>query len=656
MTRLPCYWGDDEVPAAPDSTATSHKDEEDEEDEEEEAKPMYPENMTAADDHSERSSSIAEDDGTMYGKEFASDDEEELAETSVPPPPVFKDAAHQRIVSDSMNQKFIPPELRQPRPSIIDTSNIDVIRRSKLNLTEAENRIRHREPHLVFELLSKASQMYRHGVISSQELDALRALIVAKIQPSKMLIDMTMNMDGMISDHEWHMLILRAKAFIYPVVTQRSSDADEYLIRVVDVETGVIWFTRKRFKELYKLYRKLCRLSKRVDYCDFPPRRNPGRNSQVTIAHDRAPVLETFLRTAAALVTPAPLTFLNGCALKQLQQFLDIPHDTILERNRTQPVSRMLRAYVYHTINDPTSPEGKACTKFLGKMRQANVETCGDILEELGNILDGVQEYMLEHRFAEMRALLQRMVKYLSTMDAKQAANAGRKSSFVNLMSGDILTSNDKQQQLISDAIRHELEDKIWVPLMHDVKLWLKNKVVHKERQFRERIFQLKGKPQSYFGVPMDKISLSSWRTVIDSMKDLDEAFLPMDKMRKLVSTAHQIHTLYKSERHIFRSSNHDGQQSMVVNALTDAVPDSPQRGSVKSNADDQEDVLSGDDFLPIFIYIIVHCDLDAPIMTQVLLNRLCDPEKRRSESGYYLATFEAALHHILSFENFGDA
>ena len=31
----------------------------------------------------------------------------------------------------------------------------------------------------------------------------------------------------------------------------------EYIVRVVDVESGVVWFTRKRFRELYKLHRKV---------------------------------------------------------------------------------------------------------------------------------------------------------------------------------------------------------------------------------------------------------------------------------------------------------------------------------------------------------------------------------------------------------------
>lgn len=134
-----------------------------------------------------RSSALAEDDGTLYGKEFSLEDTELNEEEKSP---LFGDVAmlaNQKIVADSMNQKFIPVELRQERANILDTAHIDVIRASKLDLDEAENRIRHREPHLVFELLSKASEIYRHGVLSGHELDSLRSMIVSRIQPSKMV-------------------------------------------------------------------------------------------------------------------------------------------------------------------------------------------------------------------------------------------------------------------------------------------------------------------------------------------------------------------------------------------------------------------------------------------------------------------------------------
>lgn len=383
-------------------------------------------------------------------------------------------------------------------------------------------------------------------------------------------------------------------------------------------------------------------------------------------------------------MTPSPLTFLHGVALKQLQQFLDVPHVGLLERNRTQPIPRELRVFVYHTVHDFTSPEGKACAKFLAKIKHSGVDPGKNLLEEIGDILDSVQEYMLEHRYDEMRTHVQRLVKYFGTAENAQKAGGGRTSSFVNLnlTSADMLSNNDKLQQMISDAIRHELEERICVPLMLDLNAYLRPKVQHKEQQFRQRVFQLRGKPQSYFGIPIDKISLSSWRSVVDAIKEIEEAFLPLDKMRKLVATAHSIHTLYKAERHMYRSSlppRHSRRHSISFSSVPPmSAPSRVDSSGDGTNQDgssqltrepsfhddeealaaaaareEQEDVLSGDDFLPIFVYVIVHSELVAPIMTQVLLNRLCDPEKRRSESGYYLATFEAALHHILSRDIF---
>ncbi|GLE04559.1 hypothetical protein PINS_up013514 [Pythium insidiosum] len=612
--------------------------------------------VDVGDDQSDKSSVLAEDDGTLYGKTFGPDGEDLQEDVVTPMLNTEAMLKNQKIVADSMNQKFLPPDLRTERASILETAQIDVIKRSKLNLTEAEKRIRHREPHLVFELLSKASEIYRSGIISSQELDTLRSMIVSKIQPTKMLIDTTMTMNKVISDHEWHLLLLKAKgirqALSVRVVKNmtrpptRSSSHVEYVFRVVDVESGVVWFTKKRFKELYKLHRKLCRLSDRISECHFPARRPPSRISANELAHDRAPVLEAFLRTVAALVTPPPMTFLHGCALKQLQQFLDVPHEGILLRNRTLPISRELRVFVYHTVNDTTSPEGKACAKFLAKLRQNGVDPGKNLLEEVGTILDGVQEYMLEHRFEEMRTHVERLMKFFSSADLAEETQGRRNSYVSNLFNDDdVLTSNDKLHQLISDAIRHELEENICVPLMSDLLAFLRMRVLQKERQFRQRVALLRGQPQSYFGIPVNKISVSSWRSVIEHIKEIDDAFLPQDKMRKLVATAHQIHSLHRTERRMCRQEQQQQRQEQSDPSSND--------GTSPRSTTDEEDVLSGDDFLPIFIYVIVHANLSAPILTQVLLNRLCDPEQRRSESGYYLATYEAALHHILSDASF---
>jgi hypothetical protein len=187
--QLPDDDGSEEVKYPPSEEGLAEEEEEsDKEEEDLEEKNEACVIPDVADEiRSDRSNStLAEDDGTLYGKEF----DDDSASTDEVMTPVLDDAAmraNQKIVADSMNQKFLPVELRNERSSIFDIAHIDVIKKSKLDLSEAEKRIRHREPHLVFELLSKASEIYRSGVISSQELDYLRSMILSRIQPTKMV-------------------------------------------------------------------------------------------------------------------------------------------------------------------------------------------------------------------------------------------------------------------------------------------------------------------------------------------------------------------------------------------------------------------------------------------------------------------------------------
>ncbi|POM67913.1 Hypothetical protein PHPALM_15990, partial [Phytophthora palmivora] len=188
LIQLPDEDGSDVIKYTPSEEGLAEEDDESEKEEECELEEKSEDVMPDVGDEnrSDRSNStLAEDDGTLYGKEF----DDDTASTDEVVTPVLDDAAmlaNQKIVADSMNQKFLPVELRNERSSIFDIAHIDVIKKSKLDLSEAEKRIRHREPHLVFELLSKASEIYRSGVISSQELDYLRSMILSRIQPSKM--------------------------------------------------------------------------------------------------------------------------------------------------------------------------------------------------------------------------------------------------------------------------------------------------------------------------------------------------------------------------------------------------------------------------------------------------------------------------------------
>lgn len=56
---------------------------------------------------------------------------------------------------------------------------------------------------------------------------------------------------------------------------------------------------------------------------------------------------------------------------------------------------------------------------------------------------------------------------------------------------------------------------------------------------------------------------------------------------------------------------------------------------------------LGADEFLPIFIFSVVHAELDRPFALCTLLKSLCEQSKCIGETGYYLASFEAAIEYL---------
>jgi len=334
-------------------------------------------------------------------------------------------------------------------------------------------------------------------------------------------------------------------------------------------------------------------------------------------------LLESYLRLVASLVTPSPITYTRGCALKLLQEFLGLPCSESLDRLLTKPNVRVLRVYAYHILNDVTSPEGKACRKFLNKFHENGIHF--KFLDELKEFMDNVQAYMMENRYEELRAHVERF----------QHNN--------NIFGIQDDLSLDACQQLISEAIRHEVEDFICVPVLPELSVYLKSNLQRKENVLRDRINKLREKPQIYFDIPVDKLSVSSWIDVVETMNEIDDMFLPSSKLQKLVEAANLIHAVYKAER-IFNLPSFNRTSNCSVESLAN------ERAS---DASESDSVLSGDDFLPIFIYVIVQSRLSYPLTLMKMLNALCDREKRMGESGYYLASYEAALEHLYTSNSF---
>ena len=323
-------------------------------------------------------------------------------------------------------------------------------------------------------------------------------------------------------------------------------------------------------------------------------------------------MLQAFLHCVCSLVSPLPVGYLRGCALKELGTFLNIPQHLPrlqqLSSSSSLQSSNRIKVLLYHLLADPQNPEGKACLRFSGNCRQHGLST--NIMEELEAFLDNVQAYLLQNRFV----LLKKHVH----------------------AHGVTFPTQDDLMLYLSDIVRCEVEEAVFVPIMVllNVHLELKHKV--QENKLQKKILALRRKTQTFFEIPNDQISPSGWQSVVEKLNGINTVDLPSEKLHQLVLSANEIHLLYMKEHNTLPSDNEH-----VHSELSRRISD--------------EMVLSGDDFLPIYIYVLVQCKVYPLYATLELLSSLCDPEKRLGESGYYLATFEAAMHHIMSLnENDG--
>ena len=175
--------------------------------------------------------------------------------------------------------------------------------------------------------------------------------------------------------------------------------------------------------------------------------------------------------------------------------------------------------------------------------------------------------------------------------------------------------SEDEMFIQIRSAVRKQVEIEVVVPCSVRLRIILKRSLSSSEAALRSNILKITHQPQSFFGIPVGQISPSGWEAVVVLMRDIRARTLPHDRLEALLLTAKEIPV------HFLREHS----------------------SSVEDNV-----TLGADDFLPIFIYIIARAQIPDMLALSEELQALCDPDKRMSETGYYLATLEASLQHII--------
>jgi hypothetical protein len=180
------------------------------------------------------------------------------------------------------------------------------------------------------------------------------------------------------------------------------------------------------------------------------------------------------------------------------------------------------------------------------------------------------------------------------------------------------------------------------------------------------------------------QISVSSWLTAVDEMRRVGEAtMLPSAKLDALVDAVKEVSQspLAGDDRRRLWHDDDLMKCGFVLDRLLIAFPVRVSRTQlglrhrrsvfVRLYAHDWGSLwqvhalyrrehegaksLGADDFLPIWIYVVAQSGLPRLLCLKNLLIGLCDKRRMLGETGYCLATLEAALDYLMNLDENAD-
>jgi hypothetical protein len=404
-------------------------------------------------------------------------------------------------------------------------------------------------------------------------------------------------------------------------------------------------------------------IRKKLQNVDFPQKHLAAVTDKSVLIQERLNVLQRFLRRIAGIIT---LNSHHPSTIKLqlvLQRFLNVEEnlDMIILRE-SDPATHLVKTVevFMHNVLHMTFMD-RALQGFIENYmgnpiddihrRWSEEEAC-KVAEEQKEFLDRLQNFLFEALFDDcvdiitsviqesgahtipnkVSELIDQMTATTSSHSQSRAAqhrsskrahstasDDGSGLSLVNPHSHESETidelinlSSDEFRCVIRDAVRRQVETEIYLATIGRIDFIMQQVYEAADRQFYERTCKLCHQPQSYFDIYVDHISPSSWQASIAAFKAITQKTLPCDKINALLEMSRGIFQLYRAEH-----------------------PDVSQP-------------LSADDLLPIFIYIMVQAQLPSMISLLNTLQYLCAEDKRMSEAGYYLATLQASVTHIL--------
>jgi len=393
-----------------------------------------------------------------------------------------------------------------------------------------------------------------------------------------------------------------------------------YTIWVYDAEKGEEWYAPIRYtQDFVELRDVTSRMSKYVEKINFP---SSGWFSTLTSTEvsesqssrdTRCFRLETFLRELFRAIYLHPLTPISAEVALYVQSFLGV--DSYKER-------LIHFSPNFHVTNNISIEEDYVRSQLqiafqLYVYRIFLLGVMGRLVDAFTTDIRGCVESS-----TITRDLLENTLKKIKTFlhQTEMLLYDGCAHDFRNIMvhlesSIDIRKKeeNHDEETLLHDAIRAQVEVEAYIPIRSLISKHLTTLWRDDDMEVLRKINMLKQFPQSYF-IPQEYESPSEWKAVSQILTvGLARQSLPCIKLKSIVNAGLSIPRLFEIEHR-------------------------PK----------EKKPFTADVILPIFIYAVVHADIDRPHALRALLRNLCDPSTEIGIEGYYLSTFEASVAHIM--------
>ena len=253
-----------------------------------------------------------------------------------------------------------------------------------------------------------------------------------------------------------------------------------------------------------------------------------------------------------------------------------------------------LQKHVHSLLGGENTPEANTRQHFLETFSKENKN-----INDIRFFIDGMHEYIIDKRGLEL-------VKF-----------------FTDQSSSTLSEIDLKNLSVMSFIVFSVIEETMFVTMKKEIILLVSNKETREEEEMLvTKMKILSARSQQDWDIPSSFISPHNWSSAVFELAGIERNPTPSRRLNALVRTAKFIYAEFKE------------------NLL--------QKPAAEGKGDA---VLSADDLVPIFIYVLCQSGLKHPLLNRDILWKIGHPDMLTGECGYYLTIYESALQYLIDLD-----